>query len=151
MLRSCRQSTPLYVEENLISRCSSVTTPTHCASCRTCATVGGCWLSKCKVAYFWKLFRQGPDPTAGARPTLQHHHSTPPSSASPPDSRAPRPILPPSSPRGEATKSTMLLLDYQNVLIESLLRDRVNGFVVPRSLPLRRQVANSTQRSSRQH
>ena len=26
----------------------------------------------------------------------------------------------------------MLLLDYQNVLIESLLRDRVNGYGLPR-------------------
>ena len=30
----------------------------------------------------------------------------------------------------------MLLLDYQNVLIESLLRDRVNGSALPRCLPL---------------
>lgn len=26
----------------------------------------------------------------------------------------------------------MLLLDYQNVLIESLLKDRVNGYMLPR-------------------
>jgi hypothetical protein len=30
----------------------------------------------------------------------------------------------------------MLLLDYQNVLIESLLKDRINGCGLPRCLPL---------------
>jgi hypothetical protein len=45
----------------------------------------------------------------------------------------------------------MLLLDYQNVLIESLLRDRINGCAIPRCLPLRSQVANSMQGSFSQH
>jgi hypothetical protein len=31
----------------------------------------------------------------------------------------------------------MLLLDYQNVLIESLLRDRFNGCALPRRPPSR--------------
>jgi hypothetical protein len=43
----------------------------------------------------------------------------------------------------------MLLLDYQNVLIESLLRDRVNGCGLPRGID--QHAANGEQRSSRKH
>jgi hypothetical protein len=37
-----------------------------------------------------------------------------------------------------AIPATMLLLDYQNVLIESLLKDRVNGCELPRDSPCSR-------------
>jgi hypothetical protein len=45
----------------------------------------------------------------------------------------------------------MLLLDYQNVLIESLLKDRFAGCALPRQPRPGCQVADTTQRSARQH